>query len=244
MTADPGFAANLAFYDPLWAAARLIPPEAFPTWPLIAQLAEAGPCLEIGPGAHPRLPLARGVFLDASPAAAARLRAAGAAAAVGSVTALPCPAARFALIVALDVIEHVADDGAAIAELARVAAPGAALLISVPIDPTRWSRFDVTVGHVRRYDPPALAALLGRHGWRIEASAPFGLRPRWPALAALGLWALARHPAVAMRWYNRVLPWTLTRAPRLTLRPGLAAGGGRWEGMLLLARREAAAIHD
>ncbi len=243
MTADPGFAANRAFYDPLWSAARLIPPEAFPTWPVITELAAAGECLEIGPGVHPRLPLDRGVFLDASPAAAARLRAGGARAVVGDVTALPWPAARFALIVALDVIEHVADDARAVAELARVAAPGAALLVSVPIGPEYWSRFDAAVGHARRYDPPAFAALLARHGWRIEASAPFGLRPRWPALAALGVWMLAKYPGVAMRWYNRVLPRALARAPRLALRPGLVAGGGRDEGVVVLARRDAGAIH-
>ena len=244
MSTDPGFAANRAFYDPLWSAARLIPPEAFPTWPLIAELAASGACLEIGPGVHPRLPLDRGVFLDASPAAAARLRAAGARAVVGSLAALPWPAACFALIVALDVIEHVADDARAVAELARVAAPGAALLVSVPIGPEHWSRFDAAVGHARRYDPPAFAALLAGHGWRIEASAPFGLRPRLPGLAALGVWMLARFPRLAMRWYDRMLPRALARAPRLVLAPGLAAAGGRSEGMVVLARRDGGVIHD
>lgn len=236
MTADPALARNRAFYDPLWTHARLIPPERFNTWPVIARLA-TGPRLEIGPGMHPRLPLAGSDFLDASPAAARALRAAGGRSVVGTLTALPYPTGGFALIVALDVIEHVTDEHAAFAELARVAAPGAALLLSVPLDAGRWSRFDDTVGHTRRYDLPGLARILTTHGWTVEASAGFGLRPRFPALVALGMWFLARQPARAMHWYNRALPGTLARQAPLTLVPGLGGVDPRTEAVILLARR-------
>ena len=238
---DPAFARNRRFYDPLWAAARLIPPERFNTWPLVARLLgpDDGARLEIGPGLRPRLPLAGSDFLDASPAAAAALSAAGGRAVVGSAAALPYRDGRFALIVALDVIEHVTDDTAAFAELTRVAAPGAALLLSVPLDPSRWSRFDDTVGHCRRYRIETLGPALARLGWTVEASASFGLRPRWPALVAFGMWVLARQPRRAMWWYNRVLPGTLRRQPTLALVPGLTVPQRRTDEVLLLARRHA-----
>jgi SAM-dependent methyltransferase len=236
--ADPAFARNRRFYDPLWAAARLIPPESFNTWPLVHRLMAEGDVrrLEIGPGLRPRLPLSGSDFLDASPAATAALRAAGGRAVQGSASALPYRTGAFGLIVALDVIEHVADDAAAFAELARVAAPGAALLLSVPLDPTRWSRFDEAVGHCRRYRIETLGPALAARGWTVEASASFGLRPRWPALVALGMWVLARQPRRAMWWYNRLLPRAVRRQPPLAPVPGLAVPERRTDEVLLLAR--------
>lgn len=235
---DPAFAANRRFYDPLWAAARLIPPEQFNTWPLIRRLLppNGGARLEIGPGLRPRLPLANTDFLDASPVAAAALCAAGARAVVGSAAALPYRAGAFGLIVALDVIEHVADDVAAFAELARVAAPEAVLMLSVPLDPARWSRFDVTVGHCRRYRIETLGPALARLGWTVEASASFGLRPRWPGFVSLGMWVLAHQPARAMWWYNRLLPGALRRQKPLAPVPGLTVPERRTDEVLLLAR--------
>ncbi|MBW4091095.1 MAG: class I SAM-dependent methyltransferase [Proteobacteria bacterium] len=235
---EPAFVRNRRFYDPLWAAAQLVPPERFNTWRMIRRLLPPadGLRLEIGPGLRPRLPLAGSDFLDASPAAAAALRAAGGRAVVGSADALPYGAGTFGLIVALDVIEHVDDDVAAFAEITRVAASGAALVLSVPLDPERWSRFDETVGHCRRYRIDELGGTLARLGWRVEASASFGLRPRVPGLVAAGMWMLAHQPERAMRWYNRMLPRALRRQPRLATVPGLAIPPGRTDEVLLIAR--------
>jgi len=68
----------------------------------------------------------------------------------GSLEALPFEDARFDLILACDVIEHV-DDAAALAELRRVGAPGATLLITVPAYNWLWSQHDDTHHHKRRY---------------------------------------------------------------------------------------------
>lgn len=46
-------------------------------------------------------------------------------------SALPCANASFDLICTLDILEHLADDDGALAELARVAAPGASVLLKV-----------------------------------------------------------------------------------------------------------------
>jgi hypothetical protein len=80
---------------------------------------------------------------------------------------------------------------------------------------------------------PALAGV----GWQVEGSGAFGLRPRWPALVALGMWVLAHRPAEAMRWYNRVLPRSVRRQAPLVLEPGLAVPRGRVDEVVVLARR-------
>ena len=53
-------AKNSRFYDAFWAQTYLTRPESFNTWPLISSLLPAAPRrLEIGPGLHPRLPVAK-----------------------------------------------------------------------------------------------------------------------------------------------------------------------------------------
>ncbi|MBS0562714.1 MAG: class I SAM-dependent methyltransferase [Proteobacteria bacterium] len=222
---------NRRFYDRLWSASRFAAPDRFNTWPTVAALLGAAggvPRLEIGPGLRPRLPVAGTCVLDISAPALARLRAAGALPALGDAAALPYPDACFGLIAALDVIEHVEDDRAALSELARVARPGAALLLSVPLHPARWTAFDTVVGHRRRYEPAALAALLAAHGFAPARAAAFGMQPRAAWLARLGAWFLANQPARALWWYDRLLmPLALRRQKPLALQPA-AMHAPRW----------------
>lgn len=60
-----------------------------------------------------------------------------AATACADITAIPFRAGAFDLLIASHVIEHVGDDRAALAELARVTAPGGHALIMAPMVP-RW----------------------------------------------------------------------------------------------------------
>lgn len=80
---------------------------------------------------------------------------------------LPFGDDSFDLAVALDVLEHVADDGAALRELARVVAPGGRLLVTVPQYGWLWGEHDVLAHHHRRY---TRRTLLGR-------AADAGLQP-------------------------------------------------------------------
>jgi SAM-dependent methyltransferase len=238
LSADPLLAENRRFYDALWTGAELIGPERFNTWPLIQALAaEPGLRLEAGAGLRPRLPLPGTVFADISLPALRSLRAAGGRAAAGLVTALPFADAVFRLVCALDIVEHVGDDQAAFAELARVSAPGAVLLLSVPLHQAAWTAFDDAVGHHRRYDPLRLIECLAAVGFTVEQSAPSGMLPRSSRLKNAGMWFLRRQPAQAMWWYNRVfMPIGLKRAPALDLRPGMIATDGV-AGVLLLCRK-------
>jgi SAM-dependent methyltransferase len=214
---------NRRFYDQLWRAARLVPAERFNTWPVVADLvAGSHRRLEIAPGLRPRLPLAGTVFADISPPALRALRCHGGHAVHASVTALPLASARFDLVCAFDVVEHVADDEAAFAEIARVATPATTLLLSVPLHPENWTPFDAFVGHHRRYRPQELASTLLRHGFRIERSAAYGMQPRSSRLLDVGMWFLTHQRERAMWWYNRVfMPLALRRQPALAWHDGL-----------------------
>lgn len=229
--------ANRGFYESLWAGAKLIAPQRFNTWSLLHELAAAAPRrLEVAPGLRPRLPLHGSCFVDLSHAALRRLQASGANAVHGMIGALPCADASFDLVCALDILEHVADDEGALAELARVAAPGASVLLSVPLHPAAWTAFDDFVGHCRRYEPERIVALLARHGFSIERSAVYGMQPKSSRLLELGQWYLTHRRERAMWWYNRVLmPLGLRFQKPLRWRAGL--GDTRGVDELLLQCR-------
>jgi SAM-dependent methyltransferase len=230
---------NRRFYDPFWSATELVAPERFNTWPLVASLARPGQArLEVGPGLRPRLPLAGTAFVDQSPPAVRKLRARGAHAVAGGISELPFPDRTFELVAALDIVEHVDDEDRALGELARVAAAGAALLVSVPLHPARWTRFDELVGHRRRYEPERLRGQLARHGFAIERSAAYGMQPASPRLVAFGLWALEHRPRRA-RWIYRhvILPLGLRLQKKLELSDGMIASE-RVDEIFLLCRRQ------
>jgi SAM-dependent methyltransferase len=64
------------------------------------------------------------------------------------------PTGRFDLLVAMDVIEHVADDGSLVKHLVEERLePGGLVLCSVPAWPGLFSQHDVTLRHYRRYTP-------------------------------------------------------------------------------------------
>lgn len=234
---------NRGFYETLWSDARLIGPERFNTWPLTRELAQAAPRrLEVAPGLRPRLPLTGTCFVDLSHAALRRLEAGGGTAIHGMIGNLPCANDSFDLVCALDIIEHVADDDAALAELARVAAPGASVLLSVPLDPQAWTAFDEFVGHYRRYEPAQVTALLARHGFILEQSAIYGMQPGSSRLLALGQWYLTHQRQRAMWWYNRVfMPIGLRLQKPLQWRAGMGNIQGVDEILLRCTYRPTAA---
>jgi SAM-dependent methyltransferase len=243
---DTAAAANRSFYDALWAASTLVSPQRFNTWRLLSTLAAAAPArLEIGPGLRPRLPLAGSYFVDSSPPALASLKAGGGRATRGDVTALPFPDRSVDLICAFDIVEHVENDRQVFRELGRIARDDAVVLISVPLHGVLWSAFDVLVGHVRRYEPSDLAAILDEHSFVVEQSAIFGMQPRNRWLLDFTVWSLTHRPVQAMRWYNRfILPLGLLLQKRLTWAPGLIDLAAVDEVLLLCRRSDRRSSRD
>jgi SAM-dependent methyltransferase len=216
-------AANRRFYDSLWSGARLVEARRFNTWPLVAQLlAQAPRRLEIAPGLRPRLPTEGTHFVDISRPALTLLGQRGGQAVCATVTALPYPDRSFDLVCALDIIEHVDDDSSAWSEVARVARPGAVLLVSVPLHAARWTAFDDFVGHKRRYEPHELQRRLAEHALRVDRSAVYGMQPRSSRLLDLGMWWLTHHRERALWWYNYVImPLGVSFQSKLVLTPGM-----------------------
>lgn len=229
---------NQRFYDTLWSGARLIGPERFNTWPLVRELAEsASRRLEIGAGLRPRLPIEGTHFADISEPALAELEAAGGRIAVSGIESLPYPDASFDLVCALDIIEHVEDDIAALGEIARVADNGATVLLSTPLHPAYWTSFDAVVGHYRRYEPDRLFGLLDEAGLTVERSAIFGMKPRSSPLVNLGMWFLSRNPKRSLWWYNNVfMPVGLRFQKPLTISEGMVSTEGVDEVFLICRR--------
>ena len=89
--------------------------------------------------------------------------------------------AEFDLAAAIEVLEHVPDPEATLAEMARVASRR--LLVSVPREPlwrglnmargAYWRDLGNTPGHLNHWSKRGFVQLLGRHGEVVEARSPF-----------------------------------------------------------------------
>jgi SAM-dependent methyltransferase len=88
---------------------------------------------------------------------------------------------RYDAIVAVNVIEHIADDRALVARLAELLRAGGSLLVYVPACPVAFGPLDTALGHFRRYSPATLTALL--RGAALDAG-----EPRYMNLLGLAGW--------------------------------------------------------
>lgn len=111
---------------------------------------------------------------------------------VGAGEALPVAGDSVDVVLALDIIEHIRDDGAAARELARVLRPGGVLIVTVPACPELWSEHDEALDHIRRYRATRLRRILRRAGLRVERLSG--------VITALLL------PIAALRLMQRILP--------------------------------------
>jgi SAM-dependent methyltransferase len=140
----------------------------------------------------------------------------------GDALALPFADGEFDRVVAAEVLEHIPDDEAAIAELARVLRPGGTMAVTVP----RWlpericwalseEYHQVEGGHVRIYTGADLVGKLERSGLRLDGKehAHALHSPYWWLKCAVGV-ENADHPLP--RAYHRLLVWDIMKRPWLT----------------------------
>jgi SAM-dependent methyltransferase len=127
----------------------------------------------------------RAVGVDLSDDALRFCRVRGAAAAKASLLELPFPDATFDCVTSFDVLYHrwVADDHAAVAELARVLRPGGLLLVRVPALRVLWGAHDEAVHSRHRYTRGEVKALLRAAGLEV-VRASYGNTLLFPLLAA------------------------------------------------------------
>jgi len=74
---------------------------------------------------------------------------------------------QFDAIGAFDVLEHIEDDAAVLANVRTALRPGGGLLITVPQHEWMWSGTDVAAHHVRRYARPVLRERLLGAGFEV-----------------------------------------------------------------------------
>ena len=74
-------------------------------------------------------------------------------------------------IVALDLLEHVADDARALREMYAALRPGGVLVATVPAYQFLWSSHDEAVGHLRRYTKGPLLRLVRAAGFEVTLGA-------------------------------------------------------------------------
>jgi SAM-dependent methyltransferase len=74
-------------------------------------------------------------------------------------------------IYALNVLEHISDDGNALRMLQRKLRPGGKLLIYVPAFQALYSSMDALVGHFRRYRGRGLRAIVEQAGFEVDTVA-------------------------------------------------------------------------
>ena len=101
----------------------------------------------------------------------------------GAVSAVDSDAS-FDLATTLDVVEHIDDDVAALAELRRVLRPDGVLLVAVPAFMFLWGKQDEVSHHKRRYTARTLRAALHYAGFAVERTSYFNTL-LFPPIAAV-----------------------------------------------------------
>ena len=142
----------------------------------------------------------------------------------GDARRLPFPAGTFDRVVASEVLEHVVEDRAVIAEIARVLRPGGLVAVSVP----RWwpericwalsERYHtVEGGHVRIYRRGQLVARLEEAALSLRAThhAHALHAPYWWLKCLVGI---DNDDALLARWYHRFLTYDIVAGPAWTRR--------------------------
>ena len=141
---------------------------------------------------------------------------------LGDALSLPYADETFDCVIASEILEHIPQDDAAIAELVRVLKVGGTLAVSVP----RWLPERVCWllsdeyhanegGHVRIYRASSLRDKIAGGGLVLtRAHHAHALHsPFWWLKCAVGV-ANSDHPAVAA--YHKLLVWDLMRRPKVT----------------------------
>jgi SAM-dependent methyltransferase len=138
----------------------------------------------------------------------------------------------YSAVVAYNVLEHIADDGAALAGLRDLLRPGGCVVLLVPAFPAALGRFDRAIGHERRYRARSLRAVVEGAGLEVEVLKHVN------ALGLLGWYVVVRLLGGRPR-----AGWLLTAYDRGVV-PVLRRLEARWappfgQSLFLVARRRA-----
>ena len=109
-------------------------------------------------------------------------------------------------VVALNVIEHVADDLEALKSMAAMLRPGGRAVVLVPAFQALFGSLDHELGHRRRYTRSSLSQRMSEAGFQVEHAFYFNL------VGTLGWWVNARLrkvpriPVEQLRYFDSLVP--------------------------------------
>lgn len=139
----------------------------------------------------------------------------------GDALDLPFADATFDRVIASEVLEHIDDDGLAMAEIARVTRPGGTVAVTVPRagqEVVCWALsreyHDVPGGHVRIYRQRQITGRLERAGLE-PAGVGFAHALHTPYWWLRCLVGVSNDDNPLVRAYRRFLEWDIMTAPRL-----------------------------
>lgn len=155
-----------------------------------------------------------------------------------SAEGIPLPDASIDAVTALDVLEHIEGDRAAVREMARVLRPGGVAVVTVPASMALWSDWDVGLHHYRRYSREQLGALFGSAEWEI-LHVNYTNVVVYPVVWCVRKWRAWRKSGTTGRTEDKIPPLWLNRCLRV-----LFVNMARWRtpfpfgvSLLLVARR-------
>jgi glycosyltransferase involved in cell wall biosynthesis len=135
---------------------------------------------------------------------------------------------RINTIVCLNVLEHIEDDQATLADFAAVLPPGGRLILLVPALKGLYGTLDEHLGHFRRYAPEELRAAVTSAGFTVD-TLRFLNRPAvagwWFSSRVLRRRVMPKGQLTAFRWVMPLLRFEERRPPSFGL------------SLLVLARR-------
>jgi SAM-dependent methyltransferase len=109
-------------------------------------------------------------------------------------------------VVALNVVEHIADDVEALRSIATMLRPRGRVVVLVPAMPALFGSLDRELGHQRRYTRGSLIRTISAAGFQVQSAFYFNL------LGMLGWWFNAhvrtapRIPAAQLRYFETLVP--------------------------------------
>lgn len=218
--------------------AEMLPPLAIRAWLRydvvkgILDRLQPGTALEIGcgQGAFGARLAERAAYLGVEPddasyaRASARIRPRGGNVLQGLHSVVPT-GSMFDLVCAFEVLEHIEDDRAALADWIEFVRPGGHLLLSVPAFQSRFGPMDVHAGHFRRYSPEELRSRLVEAGLTDVEITVYA----WPLGYALEV-VRNRIDARKLQQVGDASMAELTQASGRTFQPQ-----SRWQGMVVAA---------
>jgi SAM-dependent methyltransferase len=109
-------------------------------------------------------------------------------------------------VVALNVIEHIAEDLEALKSMVAVLRPGGRAVVLLPAFQKLFGSLDHELGHIRRYIRSSLSQRMNEAGFKVERAFYFNLVGRFGWWVNARLLKVPRIPVEQIRYFDTLVP--------------------------------------